>query len=177
MSLRGRVVTRNISPARYIPQITHYTPNIIMMARHNIWVAFNWFSMATAYDVPRKGKYNQFKVSSTVQRQLWSTFLQVKRKTEYSNVTREVQCLTKLRHQEGKLRTKHCWVGNHSVPAPSQSEAVIRGDWRYTKPSSWKNLCVAKARAERTLDTADIVFVRARRCAIVRKNSDRSKSK
>lgn len=56
-------------------------------------------------------------------------------------------------------------------PAPSQSEAVMIGDCKYRNPSSWKNLCVAKASADRTLDTADIVFVRALKCAIVLRNS------
>ena len=57
------------------------------------------------------------------------------------------------------------------LPAPSQSEAVIKGDCKYKKPSSWKNLWVANARAERTRDTAEIVFVLARRWAIDRRNS------
>mmetsp|Transcript_11015 Transcript_11015/g.40378 ORF Transcript_11015/g.40378 Transcript_11015/m.40378 type:complete len:320 (+) Transcript_11015:885-1844(+) len=56
-------------------------------------------------------------------------------------------------------------------PAPSQSLAVMIGVCTYTKPRSRKNSCVAWASAERTLDTAPIVFVRGRRCAIPRRNS------
>ena len=56
-------------------------------------------------------------------------------------------------------------------PAPSASDSVIRGVFRYTKPLSLKNLCMAKAIAWRILSTAPKVFVRRRICATVRRYS------
>jgi hypothetical protein len=56
-------------------------------------------------------------------------------------------------------------------PAPSQSEEVMMGVWMWRNPSSWKNWCVARAKAELIRVIAPKVLVLGRRWPIVRKNS------